>query len=217
MITTDLINGINADGVVMLIGAHSDDIEIGCGGTIRKLVAKNKNLTYYWIVLSANGLRQREAHSSASSILSGSKNSKVMIMNFRNGFFPFVASEIKEFFESLKELQAPDLIFTHFRDDRHQDHRTVSELTWNTFRSNLILEYEIPKYDGELGSPNVFVTLTNDELNAKQAHLYKHFTSQHNKQWFTHNTFKSLCRIRGIECNSPTGFAEAFHGRKILL
>ena len=208
---------MSAGGVVLCLGAHSDDIEIGCGGTIRKLVDQSTGLTVNWVVFSANGIREDEARSSAEQILASTKDSKIEIKNFRNGFFPYVATEIKEFFESIKNLPKPDLIFTHYRNDRHQDHRLISELTWNTFRDHLILEYEIPKYDGDLSSPNMFVTLTHDQLNTKQEHLMKHFKSQHDKQWFTKDTFASLCRIRVIECNSPTGFAEGFYGSKMVL
>ena len=169
------------------------------------------------MVFSANGIREDEARSSAEQILASTKDSKIKIGNFRNGFFPYVATEIKEYFESLKKLPTPDLVFTHYRNDRHQDHRQISELTWNTFRDHLILEYEIPKYDADLSSPNIFVTLDHEQLRAKQEHLMTHFKSQHDKQWFSKDTFSSLCRIRGIECNSPTGFAEGFYGRKVLL
>lgn len=217
MIASGLIDRLSSGGVVLCLGAHSDDIEIGCGGTIRKLVDQSTDLTVYWVVFSATGVREREARSSAEDILAATKKSIIKIKTFRNGFFPYIAMEIKEFFESLKSLPTSDLILTHYRNDRHQDHRIVSELTWNTFRNHLILEYEIPKYDADLGSPNIFVTLNDDQLKGKQEHLVKHFKSQHGKQWFTNDTFASICRIRGIECNSPTGFAEAFYGRKVLL
>ena len=217
MIASGLIDRLSSGGVVLCLGAHSDDIEIGCGGTIRKLVDQSTDLTVYWVVFSASGVREREARSSAEDILAATKKSIIKIKTFRNGFFPYVATELKEFFESLKEIPTPDLILTHYREDRHQDHRLVSELTWNTFRNHLILEYEIPKYDADLGSPNIFVTLNDDQLKGKQEHLVKHFKSQHGKRWFTNDTFASICRIRGIECNSPTGFAEAFYGRKVLL
>ncbi len=217
MIASGLIDRLSSGGVVLCLGAHSDDIEIGCSGTIRKLVDQSTDLTVYWVVFSASGVREREARSSAEDILAATKKSIIKIKTFRNGFFPYIAMEIKEFFESLKSLPTPDLILTHYRNDRHQDHRIVSELTWNTFRNHLILEYEIPKYDADLGSPNIFVTLNDYQLKGKQEHLVKHFESQHGKQWFTTDTFASICRIRGIECNSPTGFAEAFYGRKVLL
>ena len=217
MIVTGLIDKLSSGSTILCIGAHSDDIEIGCGGTIRRIVDQGKDLSIYWVVLSASGDREREARSSAEQLLASIDNSEITISNFRNGFFPYVATEIKEYFESLKRLPTPDLILTHYRGDAHQDHRTVSELTWNTFRDHLILEYEIPKYDGDLGSPNVFVALDEDQISSKKDHLMKFFKSQHGKHWFSENVFESLSRIRGIECSSPTGFAEAFYARKMLL
>lgn len=217
MIATGLLDKIGSGGTVLCLGAHSDDIEIGCGGTLLSLLADSTDLTVLWVVFSARGAREKEARSSAEEMLAPAMDSKVTVMNFRNGFFPYVATEIKEYFESLKKLPTPDLILTHFRNDAHQDHRIVSELTWNTFRDHLILEYEIPKYDGDLGSPNLFEPLSADILKAKQKHLMTHFKSQHGKQWFTEDTFASICRMRGIESSSPTGFAEAFYVRKMLL
>lgn len=216
MIQSGFFERLRHGGVVLCLGAHSDDIEIGCGGAIQRLVQVGENLTVYWVVFSATGIREQEARASAEDMLSAAAKRNIIIKSFRNGFFPYVGTEIKDFFESMKDLGAPDLIFTHYREDRHQDHRVVSELTWNTFRDHLILEYEIPKYDADLSSPNVFVTLDDRQLKAKEEHLMTHFKSQQDKQWFTRDTFASLCRIRGIECNSPTGFAEAFHCRKIL-
>lgn len=217
MRSTDFLARIRDGGTVLCLGAHSDDIEIGCGGMLGKLIEGNRGLNVQWVVFSANGVREREARSSAEAMLSSVENTQIVLKQFRNGFFPYVASDIKEFFETLKTLPAPDLVLTHYRNDLHQDHRVVSELTWNTFRNHIILEYEVPKFDGDLGIPNVFVTLTESQLAAKAAHLETHFISQLNKQWFTRDTFTSLSRIRGIECNSTTGFAEAFHGRKIVL
>ena len=217
MISTGFFDRIETKAVVLCLGAHSDDIEIGCGGILRMLTEKCRDLTVHWIVLSAEGARAREARSSAEAILTATQRRTIEIKTFRNGYFPYVATEIKEYFETLKTLPEPDLIFTHCGTDRHQDHRLVSDLTWNTFRNHMILEYEIPKYDGDLQSPNVFVPLHRDELTAKTQHLMTHFESQHDKQWFTSKTFEAICRIRGIECNSPTGFAEAFYGRKIIL
>jgi LmbE family N-acetylglucosaminyl deacetylase len=217
MKSSGLFDQLGPGGTVLCLGAHSDDIEIGCGGAIRRLIGECEGVTVYWIVFSANGLREREARSSAEDFLGFVQDSRVEIKDFRNGFFPYIATEIKEYFETLKSLRKPDLIFTHCGHDRHQDHRVISELTWNTFRDHLILEYEIPKYDADLRSPNIFVTLSADQVKAKQDHLVKHFKSQHDKQWFTGETFGSLCRLRGIECNSPTGYAEAFYCRKLLV
>ena len=217
MISAGVVDRLSSEGTVLCLGAHSDDIEIGCAGTIIKLVEQCSELNIFWVVFSASGVREREAQSSAMHLLADAHDSKITILNFRNGFFPYVATEIKEAFESLKELPKPDLILTHYENDRHQDHRIISELTWNTFRDHLILEYEIPKYDGDLGSPNVFVTLSREQISSKQKHLRTYFESQSNKQWFTDETFSSIGRIRGIECNSKTGYAEAFYGRKLLL
>jgi len=217
MMTTGVIDRLKSGRVILCLGAHSDDIEIGCGGTLNRIVESSSDLTVIWVVFSADGTREREARSSAEQLLAPVSNSTIEIQQFRNGYFPYVASEMKEFFETLKGLPNPDLIFTHFRNDLHQDHRLVSELTRNTFRDHMILEYEIPKFDADLGSPNTFVTLSADQLRKKQEHLAEHFKSQHDKQWFTDDTFSSLCRIRGIECNSPTGFAEGFHCRKAIL
>lgn len=202
---------------LLCLGAHSDDIEIGCGGTVRKIVAASRNLAVHWVVLSANGVRADEARSASADLLTGVEKKTVTLKGFRNGFFPYIGAEIKEFFELLKQSCRPDLILTHCRHDLHQDHRIVSELTWNTFRGHAILEYEIPKYDGDLGSPNAFVTLTEEEVADKVTILDTHFRSQQQKQWFTGDTFRGLCRIRGIECGSPTGFAEGFYARKIVV
>lgn len=202
---------------LLCLGAHSDDIEIGCGGTVRKIVQASENLNVHWVVFSAEGVRADEARACADHLLAGARNKVVVTERFRNGFFPYVGSEIKEFFESLKQTCDPDLILTHYRQDLHQDHRVISELTWNTFRNHMILEYEIPKYDGDLSSPNAYVTLSEQEVEDKVTALKTYFKSQHDKQWFAAETFSGLCRIRGIECCSPTGFAEAFYARKIVL
>lgn len=202
---------------LLCLGAHSDDIEIGCGATVQKIVRANPNVAVHWIVFSAKGDRAAEARASADQVLHGVGDATIVLKEFRNGFFPYVATEIKEFFETLKQACQPDLILSHYRHDLHQDHRQVAELTWNTFRNHLILEYEIPKFDGDLGSPNAFVTLTEDEIDEKISLLMTHFGSQRDKQWFSADTFRGLSRLRGIECASPTGYAEAFYGRKIVL
>lgn len=206
-----------SDKMLLCLGAHSDDIEIGCGGTVHKIIAASRDLTVRWVVFSADGVRADEARSSSADLLADVANKTVTVENFRNGFFPYIGAEIKSYFESLKESCRPDLILTHCRHDLHQDHRVISELTWNTFRDHAILEYEIPKYDGDLGSPNAFVTLSENEVDEKIAGLEKHFRSQQQKQWFTADTFRSLCRLRGIECASPTGLAEGFYARKIVV
>jgi LmbE family N-acetylglucosaminyl deacetylase len=202
---------------VLCLGAHSDDIEIGCGGTLLKLMDLYPALTIYWVVLGASGQREKEACQSAYSLLDGVDQKKVIVKGFRDGFFPYIGMEIKEYFEELKRLVNPDLILTHYRGDRHQDHRLVSDLTWNTFRDHLIWEYEIPKYDGDLGSPNMFVHLDESICRRKVSHLFEHFSTQANRGWFTEDTFLSIMRLRGVESNAPNRYAEAFYCRKMVV
>ena len=199
---------------VLCIGAHSDDIEIGCGGTLMQLVAAHPTLDVHWVVLSGSERRAAEARCAASRFLAAARNPRLTIKSFRDGFFPYIGAEIKSFFEELKSELSPDLIFTHHRNDFHQDHRLVAELTWNTFRDQAIFEYEIPKYDGDLVTPNVFVPLAESTRREKISFLMESFVSQRDKPWFTPETFNGLLRLRGIECASPTGFAEGFHVRK---
>jgi LmbE family N-acetylglucosaminyl deacetylase len=202
---------------ILCLGAHSDDIEIGCGGTILKLLGTFKDLDIRWIVFSGTADRALEASQSADELLRDVKRKKILTASFRDGFFPFAGEQIKEYFESIKREFEPDLIFTHFRDDLHQDHRLVSQLTWNTFRNHLVLEYEIPKYDGDMHSPNAYVALSESTCRRKAAVLMKHFGSQRPKHWFTEDLFLGLLRIRGMECSSPTGYAEGFYCRKAQL
>lgn len=202
---------------LLCLGAHSDDIEIGCGGTILKLIERYPNLSCYWLVFSASQQRAVEARASAQAFLEPVKNRRIVIKDFRDGFFPYTGGDIKVVFESLKQEVSPDLIFTHFRHDLHQDHRLICELTWNTFRDHLILEYEIPKYDGDLGAPNFFVHLDQAICRQKINYLQAHFKTQENKHWFTEETFLSLMRIRGIESRSPGLYAEGFYARKLAL
>jgi LmbE family N-acetylglucosaminyl deacetylase len=202
---------------ILCLGAHCDDIEIGCGGTILKLIETYSNIIFYWVVFSSNQQRAKEAIKSANNFLQGAKIEKIEIKSFRNSFFPFVGAEIKDYFEQLKTKFAPDLIFTHYRHDRHQDHRLISDLTWNTYRDHLILEYEIPKYDGDLSSPNMFVHLDRAICQRKITYLMEYFATQSNKQWFTEETFLSILRLRGIESNASTQYAEAFYCRKGIL
>jgi LmbE family N-acetylglucosaminyl deacetylase len=201
---------------VLAIGAHADDIEIGCGGTILSWIAAGAPLDVTWVVFGALGPREEEARQSARFFLRGALRQRVVAHGFRDGYFPYDLT-IKDEFERLKAEVDPDLVFTHHRDDRHQDHRAVSDLTWNTFRAHALLEYEIPKYDGDLRAPNIFVALSRDVCNKKVDALLTHFGSQADKQWFTRDTFLGLARLRGIECGSPSGFAEAFYGRKLQL
>lgn len=208
----------NLDGVkrVLCIGAHSDDIEIGCGGTVLKLIEQNKNLEFYWLCLSSNQQRAKEATRSANAFLRNVKKKTIVVKEFRDGFLPYIGAPVKEAFEEIKKTFAPDLIFTHFRQDLHQDHRMACELTWNTFRSHMILEYEIPKFDADLRSPNFFVPLSDKQAKSKVKGLMKYFGTQRNKHWFTEDLFEGLMRLRAIEAASPTRYAEAFHSRKIL-
>jgi LmbE family N-acetylglucosaminyl deacetylase len=203
---------------LLCLGAHSDDIEIGCGGTVLQLLSARSNLDVVWVVFSSGREREREAHTSASLFLKQAKQQKkVIVMNFRDGFFPYQGTKIKEFFEELKKDVDPDLIFTHYRHDRHQDHRTISDLTWNTWRQHLILEYEIPKYDGDLGIPNCFVPLKKDVCARKIKYICDVFQTQENKAWLTKDTFQAILRLRGVECAAPEKYAEAFYCRKLVL
>jgi LmbE family N-acetylglucosaminyl deacetylase len=215
MIQLNLDRTAGAPHQILCLGAHSDDIEIGCGGTLLKLIDLYPDLHIHWVVMGASGAREQEASNSAFSFLEHVSNKKIIIRGFRDGFFPYHGAEIKEYFEELKFGIAPDLILTHYRDDRHQDHRLISDLTWNTFRDHLIWEYEIPKYDGDLGSPNLFVQLSEEICHKKVANLFAHFGSQTNKSWFTEDTFFSMLRIRGLESNSPSKYAEGFYCRKM--
>ena len=202
---------------VLCLGAHSDDIEIGCGGTILRLMEEYPECTFYWVVFSAIGVRKAEAKRGAESFVGTKRLVSAQFKDFRDGFMPFAGSDVKDTFEELKQTVSPDLIFTHNRQDAHQDHRLISELTWNTFRNHFILEYEIPKYDGDLGQPSVFVPLASEMCQTKVHYLMDSFQSQLNKGWFEENTFFSLMRLRGMECNAPTGYAEAFYCRKLVL
>ena len=202
---------------LLCLGAHSDDIEIGCGGAILTLLERYTNVSVDWVVFSSSAERELEARESADIFLEASLESKVVVKSYRDGFFPFHGAQIKDDFEALKKTPSPDLILTHHRDDRHQDHRVVSDLTWNTFRDHLILEYEIPKYDGDLGHPNFFVPLAEHVCARKIDIIQESFQSQRHKQWFDDLTFRSIMRLRGIESNSPTRYAEAFYCRKALL
>ena len=202
---------------ILCLGAHCDDIEIGCGGTILTLLAANPALSVDWVVFSSTPERERETRTSAAAFLSGARHAQVTVKQFRDGYFPYVGTAIKDFFEELKKSAAPDLILAHHRDDQHQDHRLLAELTSHTFRDHLILGYEIPKYDGDLGQPGCFVPLPEKSWRQKIDLIMRHFASQRSQQWCTADTFQGLMRLRGIECNSPSGYAEAFFVRKMTL
>ncbi len=202
---------------VLCLGSHADDIEIGCGGTILRLLELNPQLTVYWVVLSGSDVRAGEARRSAERFLEEAAESRIITKSFRDSFFPYCGEEIKEFFFELQSQVSPDLILTHRREDMHQDHRVVSELTWNTFRRHQILEYEIPKYEGDLGTPNVFVPLSQATAQEKVDAIVESFPSQADKPWFTADTFWSLMRIRGIEANADSQFAEGLYCRKMSI
>jgi LmbE family N-acetylglucosaminyl deacetylase len=201
----------------LCLGAHPDDIEIGCGGTVLRLVEEVSKVQFRWIVFSGNQKRIKEAYESANTFLKKVKSKKIDIQQFRESYFPFVGAPIKDYFEKLKEEFHPDLIFTHYRKDAHQDHRLISDLTWNTFRDHLILEYETPKYDGDIGNPNLYVHLSESLAQKKIGHIIDTFRTQTEKHWFTEETFRSIMRIRGVESNSPSKYAEAFYCHKIVL
>ncbi|MEK0084510.1 PIG-L deacetylase family protein [Benzoatithermus flavus] len=202
---------------ILCLGAHADDIEIGCGATILDLIARGVRLEVDWCVLSATPVRAEEARASAMAFLEGAVEARIEVQGFRDGHFPWQGSAIKEWFEILKARPRPDLVLTHTRDDRHQDHREVCNLTWNTFRDHLILEYEIPKWDGDLGRPGLYVPVSEEAVERKVELLHRHFPTQATKPWFDRDTFRGLARLRGLECASPTRFAEAFFAPKLAL
>ena len=198
----------------LFLGAHSDDIEIGCGGSIIRLLRENPDMEITWVVFSALGERGKEARKSADEFLKDARRKLIRVHEFKDGYFPHRGAEIKDIFEQLKQDFNPDVIFTHYRHDLHQDHRVINELTWNTWRDNFVLEYEIPKYDGDLGSPNFFIHLDKETCEQKTDALVRFFQTQGNKHWFTPETFQAILRIRGVESKSPGGYAEAYYCRK---
>jgi LmbE family N-acetylglucosaminyl deacetylase len=215
MLSLDLVRDPNTPFRVLALGAHCDDIEIGCGATLLHLLERYPNLCFDWVVFTSNAVRAREAEAAAERFLRGAKEKRVVIKQFRNGYFPDQWARIKDDFEVLKGEVNPDLILTHHHQDAHQDHRTIAELTWNTFRDHLILEYEIPKYDSDLGSPNFFVPIDAATAQRKTRAVVECFPSQSDKHWFTEDTFLALLRLRGVQSAAATGFAEAFYARKI--
>jgi LmbE family N-acetylglucosaminyl deacetylase len=202
---------------VLALGCHADDVEIGCGGALLRLLEEAPGTEVTWVVFSAHGDRRQEAQLSAEEVLAGGARADVRLHAFRDGYFPWQGAEVKDVFEAMKAEVEPDLVLTHRRDDLHQDHRLVCQLTWNTFRNHLVLEYEIPKYDGDMGQPNVYVPIDEPTARRKVDVLTRHFQTQANKHWFTEDLFWGLMRLRGMESNAPSGFAEAFHGRKLVL
>jgi LmbE family N-acetylglucosaminyl deacetylase len=216
MMNLSLANKVGEPLSILCIGAHSDDIEIGCGATLLQFKKSGLKFKLCWVVLTAVGRRENEARSGAEKFGAGC-DTDVVLKDFKDGFLPYSGTQVKDFFEELKGRVNPDLIFTHWHSDAHQDHRMVCELTWNTFRNHLILEYEIPKYDGDMGRPNVFVPLDESSSTQKVDNLHDVFETQRTKAWFAKGTFLGLMRLRGMESNSPSGYAEAFHAKKIVI
>jgi LmbE family N-acetylglucosaminyl deacetylase len=216
MMRLDLLGRVGGAPTILCLGSHSDDIEIGCGGTILRLSQRYPNCKFQWVVFSAAGIRKTEAQRAAELFLGDNIGPGPMLQSFDDGFMPFAGAEVKKVFEQLKTI-SPDLILTHNRRDAHQDHRLIAELTWNTFRDHLILEYEIPKYDGDMGQPNVFIPLEAEQYQKKIRFIMDAFQSQRAKRWFREETFLALMRLRGMECNAPSGYAEAFYSRKLVL
>jgi LmbE family N-acetylglucosaminyl deacetylase len=210
-------NGSDSEYRILCLGSHSDDIEIGCGGTILQLLDRHKNTVVHWVVFSADRTRADEARASADVFLRATQRKQIIVKDFKDGFFPYCGAEIKSYFEELKHNISPDVIFTHYRHDLHQDHRMICELTWNTWRDHLILEYEVPKYDGDFGTPNFYVELDELLCQRKVQHVLERFRSQEEKHWFSQDTLLAVLRLRGMECRASTRYAEAFYSRKIVL
>jgi len=202
---------------VLCLGAHADDIEIGAGGTLLQWFEHGVDLSVHWCVLSSNGTRAAEAQASAADFLEAATDRSVSIASFDDGFFPQQGREIKEWLLEVRQRVTPDVIFTHRASDAHQDHRVVQELTWNIFRDHVVLEYEVPKWDGDFGKPNLYVPLAAQCVDRKIALLRKHFGTQRSKDWFDDETFRGLARLRGVECRAPERYAEAFVARKLRL
>jgi LmbE family N-acetylglucosaminyl deacetylase len=202
---------------VLCLGAHSDDIEIGCAGTLLRWISEYERVDVLWAVFSADGPRAAEARSSARALLRGCVSAEIVLGDFVDSHLPADFARAKEFVHALHKRIVPDVVLTHRLEDRHQDHRLVAELTWQTWRNHMILEYEIPKYEGDLGQPNFFIPLASSQAQRKVRHLEKHFGSQRSKDWFSAQTFESMMRLRGVECRARSGLAEAYHVRKVIL
>jgi len=211
----DLLAGVPGAARILALGAHCDDIEIGCGGTMLRLAAARPQDEARWVVFTSTPARAEEARASAAAFLKGFARWRLVVHEFRDGFLPYSGAAVKDAFETLKRDFAPDLVFTHYRDDRHQDHRLVSELTWNTWRDHLVLEYEIPKYDGDFGSPNFFVPLPRALVERKAELVLEHYRSQAEKHWLDCELVLGVARLRGMECVAPDRLAEAFYSRKL--
>ena len=217
MLSLNLSGGTDGSINILCLGAHSDDIEIGCGGTILKLLRDHSNVQVHWVVFSGEGERADEALGSANDLLAYTLEKRIVVRDYKTSYFPYCGNDIKDCFEEIKKEFTPDIIFTHFRHDLHQDNRIINELTWNTFRNHFILEYEIFKYDGDIGQPNFFVHLDEELCRKKVAIIMKNFKSQSHRSWFTEDAFYSLLRLRGIESNSPGRYSEAYYCRKAVL
>lgn len=215
MFTAELF-GQKGDLKILCLGAHPDDIEIGCGGTVLRIINESPDVQFFWVIFSGNEKRAKEAHDSARVFLENAKSKEITVYQFRESYFPFIGAKIKNCFEKLKQEFSPDIIFTHYRNDAHQDHSLVSALTWNTFRDHFIMEYEIPKFDGDLAAPNLYVQLNESHVRKKIATIIENFITQKGKPWFAEETFRSILRIRGIESNSPSKYSEAFYCRKMI-
>jgi LmbE family N-acetylglucosaminyl deacetylase len=200
---------------ILALGAHCDDIEIGCGGTMLRLAAERPDLEVLWVVFGSTPERGAEARASAADFLAGFSRWRILVHEFRDGYLPYAGAAVKDAFEALKKDYTPDIIFTHHRDDRHQDHRIVSELTWNTWRHHLVLEYEVPKYDGDFGSPSIFAPLTAAVVERKIDLVLRHFQTQATRHWLARDLLRAVARIRGMECVAPEQLAEAFYARKV--
>lgn len=200
---------------ILSLGAHCDDIEIGCGGTLLRLINEDRVQHVKWIVFTSTEERKKEAIASAEHFLKNVNSKEIIVLDFKDTVLADSKQEVKLYLQSVKSGFFPDLIFTHHRNDLHQDHKLLSELTWNIFRNHLILEYEIPKYDGDLGHPNFFITLDEHLVSQKIEALLQYYESQKEKHWFDKETFVSLLRVRGLEIASPTRYAEAFHVKKV--
>jgi len=204
---------------ILCIGAHCDDIEIGCGASLLRFIAEQSatgnSVACHWVVATSNPLREAECRASAEHFLAGAEEKSVTIWSFRDGYLPYVGGEVKDAFERLKCEVHPNIVFTHYRHDLHQDHRLINQLTWNTFRNHFILEYEILKYDGDIGCPNFYISVHEGQVNRKVEFLLRHYPSQHSHSWFTPEALTAITRLRGVEANSSTGYAEGFYARKV--
>ena len=203
--------------VILCLGAHCDDIEIGCGATLVRWAREYPGARFVWVVFASDEARSAETRAASARLLGPQADVDLRFHGFRDTYMPAQAERVKDAFNELKANVQPDVVLTHHLNDRHQDHRLVAELTWNTFRRHLVLEYEIPKYEGDLGQPNLFVPVAAEDLQRKVDALIECYVSQRGRDWFTADTFRALARLRGIECTAPAGFAEAFHGRKLSL